>query len=901
MREQRAGSHGYGRRLAAAGLLLVASLAVIVGPTPLVAASPPAPACVQVVGTTDGAWQEFSGAMSGDGGTAVVIERRDPDARLLVRDVANGTIRSLTTLPGLYQLLGVSGNGRYVLLLAGAFTSSMSLIRVDTTSGVMLTVPTGGRAIDWNASNLDTLWGVISDDGRYVATVTGAGAPPTLVTVVDLQTSGVRTISVVPNGVPAGTTESLRGMSGDGRFLLVSYPNRPSLVDISTLTPSIVATFPSAMSSELYGRGRYVRYQDGGGSSLLYDTVTAVTTDVTGRLVRETSHDGRYWLEFTSAATIAESRWFVRDNLLVTTHNVSRIEEGDVATAHAISDNGQTVEYFSRAHSRVARPGVADLTWANTVALPRGAMRELPLRGELPVGTTMTVGGVAAGLRNASGRTIATIPTPQNAPEGWTTAQIDTPDGCRFTVESVMSVSGLPGVVQGVLHPGETFDVAYVLPGGILFPPAGIDFGEFPATDVVAEADGTVHGTVSVATSAAPGPRDVTVHGTDPDDAVIFPGGGVIRTSYGEFHPVEPARIVDTRDGTGGRTGPLLGGEPVAFPVVGVGGVPATGVAAVVVNVTTTEATAPSFLTVYPSDAARPTASNLNMVAGQTVPNLVTVRVGADGGAAVFNFAGTAHIVMDVVGWYGTPTTEPGGAYLPLTPVRLLDTRESGHPIGAQGTLRLPVSSGLPATAVALNVTITEPTQGTYLAVTPAGAVRTTSSLNATAGQTVANMVVVPLGDDNAIDIYNHLGTAHVVVDLLGIFDDGSLPLSRGQLTGMNPQRVLDTRSGLGAPVGRVEPGQPVPVSLAGVVPAAASAVVVNLTATDTTGPGFVTAWPGATAQPGTSNLNYVRGGTVPNLAVVPIGADGTILVTTGAASAHLIADVLGWYGAEPS
>jgi hypothetical protein len=72
----------------------------------------------------------------------------------------------------------------------------------------------------------------------------------------------------------------------------------------------------------------------------------------------------------------------------------------------------------------------------------------------------------------------------------------------------------------------------------------------------------------------------------------------------------------------------------------------------VVLNVTVTNTTAASFLTVYPSDAPRPTASDLNWTAGLTVPNLVVVKLGADGKIALYNLAGSTDVIADVVGWY---------------------------------------------------------------------------------------------------------------------------------------------------------------------------------------------------------------------------------------------------------
>src|SRR5439155_11927913 len=103
----------------------------------------------------------------------------------------------------------------------------------------------------------------------------------------------------------------------------------------------------------------------------------------------------------------------------------------------------------------------------------------------------------------------------------------------------------------------------------------------------------------------------------------------------GLFRPLVPARIMDRRTGTGGRLGAVHSGEAVNLQVTGsqkegggLSGVPTAGVSAVVLNVTVTHPTASSsYLTLYPTDASsRPTASNLNFVGGQTVPNRVMVK-----------------------------------------------------------------------------------------------------------------------------------------------------------------------------------------------------------------------------------------------------------------------------------
>ncbi len=81
---------------------------------------------------------------------------------------------------------------------------------------------------------------------------------------------------------------------------------------------------------------------------------------------------------------------------------------------------------------------------------------------------------------------------------------------------------------------------------------------------------------------------------------------------------------------------------------------PATGVSAAVLNVTATQPSTAAHLTVFPTGTVAPLASNLNVLAGQTVPNLVVAKVGSDGKVSVYNSSGTTHVVFDVDGWYGT-------------------------------------------------------------------------------------------------------------------------------------------------------------------------------------------------------------------------------------------------------
>jgi hypothetical protein len=136
-----------------------------------------------------------------------------------------------------------------------------------------------------------------------------------------------------------------------------------------------------------------------------------------------------------------------------------------------------------------------------------------------------------------------------------------------------------------------------------------------------------------------------------------FTDGSDAAAAGGQFTGLTPARVLDTRNGTGGFSVAVGPGGVIQLLVAGQGGVPAMSATvpptAVVLNVTATNTTAGGFLTLYPSDAAsRPLASDLNWAPGVTVPNLVVVKVGADGRVAIFNGAGSTAVIADVVGWY---------------------------------------------------------------------------------------------------------------------------------------------------------------------------------------------------------------------------------------------------------
>ena len=385
------------------------------------------------------------------------------------------------------------------------------------------------------------------------------------------------------------------------------------------------------------------------------------------------------------------------------------------------------------------------------------------------------------------------------------------------------------------------------------------------------------------------------------------------------FHPLTPTRILDTRTGAGGvPIAPVGGGGILNVQVAGRGGVPATGVSAVVLNVTVTNTTASSFLTVYPTEDPRPNASNLNWVGGQTVPNLIEVALADSGQLSAYNLMGTTDVIFDVAGYVATTTAVPGpaGLYTPLVPARLLDTRDGTGgrlgPLGVGTTINLQVAGrgGVPATgvsAVVLNLTATNTTASSFVTAYPAGVLRpNASNLNFVAGQTVPNRAIVKLGTGGQISLFNLTGNVDLVADVGGWFSDGSVPsVGTNVFIGVTPARVLDTRDGTGGFTTPLGQGGTISLMVAGHggIPGMTSAtppaaVVLNVTVTNTSAPSYLRVYPSdANPTPSTSDLNWVPGNTVPNLVIVKPGADGRVTIYNFQGTTDVVVDALGWYG----
>jgi len=432
--------------------------------------------------------------------------------------------------------------------------------------------------------------------------------------------------------------------------------------------------------------------------------------------------------------------------------------------------------------------------------------------------------------------------------------------------------------------------------------------------------------TAGPGSDASGGVTGVAAPPTNPTNATV--GARVraaqVSSSYGEFTPLTPARVFDTRTGNGrwrGKVGPLSSRSISNVQIAGRGGVPSTGVSAVVMNVTVTEPTRPSHLTVWSSDSSPwsvPPVSNLNFVAGQTVSNLVTVAVG-DVGVWVRHRYGSTHVIFDVVGFYSDDAGPAGSRFHAIDPYRSFDTRtgRGGVEVGPRGpnsVLRFDVlgKGGVPSTgvnAVVMNVTVTGPTKPSWLTVYPDDVVfrPLASNLNFAPGQTVPNLVTVRVPASGVIDFYNDQGSVHLIADVVGYYDDDK-STEAGRFIDLRAQRVFDSRQvalALGPDAGYVLGDQP---GFAGFRPGDVEAVVLNVTATQPTEPSYLTVFPSDSCTvPLASNLNFVAGQTVPNHVIARLATDGgcanpdelgTIAVYNRFGRVHVIVDIFGAFTA---
>lgn len=396
----------------------------------------------------------------------------------------------------------------------------------------------------------------------------------------------------------------------------------------------------------------------------------------------------------------------------------------------------------------------------------------------------------------------------------------------------------------------------------------------------------------------------------------------------GTYYPVGPARLLDTRSGLGGRQGKLGPDSSLVLQVAGRAGVPGTGVAAAVLNVTVTGPTAGSFLTVYPAGGPRPTASSVNFAKDWLGSNSVTVQLDPSGRISIYNRAGSTHVVVDVVAFYQGASVAPaglgqGGQYRPVAPVRLFDSRTDHR--GA-----LPAGAALNdwvdfadfgavdynghVKALVLNITAVQPLKDGFLtAWSGEDAPPVISMVNYRAGKVVPNLAYVttqrcPLVACGAEDAARYMiyssATTHLVVDLVGVIDDG-LVADGLRFRANAPVRIVDSRMGMrlrtlgSGETGRVDLASGPPP---GLIDAATQVLATNVTAVAPERNTVFTVWPAdaGVAKPASSNLNPEAGQIVSNGVLAGIGPRDAFHVHNLTGRADVVVDVVGGFYLYP-
>ena len=450
------------------------------------------------------------------------------------------------------------------------------------------------------------------------------------------------------------------------------------------------------------------------------------------------------------------------------------------------------------------------------------------------------------------------------------------------------------------------------------------DVGPTPYFIVILTSGGTVvgsgvcgSGTTCAATVTSSSPASGTYH------AVVGASNGTLPmmmstsvtvtwTTFATYHALTPARILDSRDGTGGLSGAFSSHVARTFAVWGHGGVP-SGAIAVTGNLTVTQQSSLGFLSVGPIAQNNPTSSTLNFPVNDDRANAVTVALSGSGTLSITYAAPTsgptAQVIFDVTGFF-TPDMS-GATYHALTPARILDSRDG------TGGLSGPFSShvartftvwghgGVPsgATAVTGNLTVTQQTNLGYLAIGPFAQNNPTSStLNFPLNDDRANAVTVALSGSGTLSITYAAPTsgptAQVIFDVTGYFTPDA---SGAVFVPLTPGRILDSRDGTGGLSGPFSSHVARTFTVVGhaSVPTGATAVTGNLTVTGQTSLGYLAIGPVAQNNPTSSTLNFPLNDDRANAVTVALGG-GTLSVTYAAPTlgktAHAIFDVTGYF-----
>jgi hypothetical protein len=377
-----------------------------------------------------------------------------------------------------------------------------------------------------------------------------------------------------------------------------------------------------------------------------------------------------------------------------------------------------------------------------------------------------------------------------------------------------------------------------------------------------------------------------------------------------QYVPLQtPCRAVDTR-----LTGGALADDSIQIFDPGQAcGIPSQGNNPIVfaMNVTVVPHGGLGALTVYPTGVPTPLVSTLNSYDGRVKSNYALVAGGVGTGDVSVWASNATDVILDVSGYFvQAPATGPSMLYTPVTPCRLIDTRNSTGPLGGPylsagkpRSFSLAGQCGLPdlSNGGVLSVNVTAvPRSGTlgYLTVWGTSETENTtpisSTLNAPTGTVVANAAFLTInpGTDTSISAYAYNDT-DLIVDVTGFFSEGTTGMA--YYPAPVPLRLLDTRID---PNPDSPPIEPAPFTGEKTLDFTRSQTVYVLNATVVpAAPLWVlTLWPDGIAEPLVSTLNSYDATVTSNMAIVGTGADAAFDVNAEGGPTQLILDLSGFF-----
>lgn len=390
-----------------------------------------------------------------------------------------------------------------------------------------------------------------------------------------------------------------------------------------------------------------------------------------------------------------------------------------------------------------------------------------------------------------------------------------------------------------------------------------------------------------------------------------FAGSNPLAGNGGEFHPISPVRLMDSRSGLGTRKAKLNAGETRTLQIRGVKGIGHHAVAATL-NITAVGAESVGHIRVYPADTGLPNTSFVNFKAGQAIANAGHIGLSSDGKIKLYNGSkNPVHVIVDASGYYVGPSGANGLRVFRVGSDRVYFS--GNNPIPSKGYVDFSIKKIKEdyqevfhdIEAVEMNLVAINPSSRGNLTAYATGTKRPgVSSLNFTPGVTMANAVVVKVGNDDKIRIYNDSPKpVRALVDIFIAYrgrGDGNHNVHGKFVPLKRPFRAFDSRSqNTKYSTGILSGGESALIKVFGKngVPESAFGAAVNLTTVGSTGHGYINEnW-----QRNASLMNFSKGNTLANARLAQAISGGYLIYGNGNAhgkggDTHLIVDVYGYF-----